>query len=148
MGFGSAERNYTKLVKFVDHDDEVFGRRLSEKKIAGLTHCAMGLVTEAGEFMDTLKKFAGYNRPLDEENLKEELCDLMWYIKKATIILRISIQDLMLLNTKKLLKRYPNGWSEKDGLARMDKVRINFPVRFARFIRNFFKHKENLNGQG
>ena len=43
-------------------------------------HAVAGIVTEAGELQDALKKHLFYGRPLDRTNLIEELGDLMWYV--------------------------------------------------------------------
>lgn len=45
-----------------------------------LLHGVIGLVTESGELLDTIKKSLFYGKPLDKTNLIEELGDLLWYI--------------------------------------------------------------------
>jgi hypothetical protein len=46
---------------------------------ADLWHMAIGLSGEAGEILDACKKYAIYCKPLDRDNLKEELGDLFFY---------------------------------------------------------------------
>lgn len=43
-------------------------------------HMLYGVITEVGEFVDSIKKFLAYKKPLDVVNLGEELADMMWYI--------------------------------------------------------------------
>jgi hypothetical protein len=42
-------------------------------------HMAIGVSGEAGELLDTIKKFAIYQKPLDFTNLIEELGDIEFY---------------------------------------------------------------------
>ena len=42
-------------------------------------HMAIGVSGEAGELLDTIKKFAIYQKPLDFTNLVEELGDIEFY---------------------------------------------------------------------
>ena len=45
-----------------------------------IEHAAMGMVTEAAELMDAVKKSKIYGRPIDRVNLVEEAGDIMWYL--------------------------------------------------------------------
>lgn len=82
--------------------------RLSQPRTIRLLHAAMGLSTEANEFLDALKKWIFYGKELDEVNLTEELGDLLYYLAIAASELNISINDLMIKNMQKLRKRYNN----------------------------------------
>ena len=73
-----------------------------------LLHAALGCVTEAGELADQMKKAVVYGRDLDKVNFVEELGDLLWYITLACNVLDISLAEVMMINTKKLQKRYPH----------------------------------------
>jgi len=53
---------------------------VAKPRTLNLLHAAMGICTESGEFFDPIKKHLMYGKPLDEENMREELGDLLWYI--------------------------------------------------------------------
>src|ERR1035438_3961414 len=60
-----------------------------------LLHAAMGISGESGELMDAVKKHIMYNKPLDVENVKEELGDLLWYMSLALDQIGSSFEDVM-----------------------------------------------------
>lgn len=98
--------------------------RLKDTKTLRLLHAAMGLCTEAGEFMDMLKKHILYGKPIDEVNLKEELGDSQWYSALAADALEAKLIDILQTNIDKLKARYPNKFTEIDALNRdLDKER-------------------------
>lgn len=73
-----------------------------------LLHAAMGLDTEAGEFMDALKKSIFYGKPLDKTNLKEEIGDLLWYLAIAMNELGTDFDTEQDRVIRKLKARYPS----------------------------------------
>lgn len=77
-----------------------------------LLHASMGLVTEAGEFQDMLKKHVFYGRELDEVNLKEEIGDILWYCAIALDALGSDFESVMQTNIDKLKARYPEKFTE------------------------------------
>ena len=86
-----------------------------------LLHCAIGIAGEAGELVDAIKKHFFYGQVLDEENVKEELGDLLFYIQSMCDTLNYSTEEIMNRNIKKLSKRYPDGYSDADAKTRADK---------------------------
>jgi NTP pyrophosphatase (non-canonical NTP hydrolase) len=46
---------------------------------ANILHMKMGIITEAAEVVDILKKKHAYGKEIDTPHLKEELGDIMWY---------------------------------------------------------------------
>lgn len=93
-----------------------------------LWHAATGCVTEANEMLDAAKKFAVYNKPLDVENLIEEIGDLEFYLGATLQTLsRILGRDVtrgecLQTNITKLRKRYPSGtYTDRDAQQRADK---------------------------
>lgn len=98
--------------------------RLQNIHTVRLLHAAMGLCTEAGEFLDMLKKHILYGKPLDEVNLKEELGDKLWYTALALDELKSTFGEVMEVNIAKLRARYPNKFTETDAINRdLDKER-------------------------
>lgn len=89
-----------------------------------LLHASMGLVTEAGEFQDMLKKHLYYNKPLDRVNLKEEIGDILWYCALALRSLDSDFEEVMDTNIKKLQARFPDKFTEEKANNRdLDKER-------------------------
>jgi NTP pyrophosphatase (non-canonical NTP hydrolase) len=87
-------------------------------KIIDLIHASMGLVTEAGEFQDMLKKHLYYGRELDEVNLKEEIGDMLWYCAIALEALDADFESVMQTNINKLRARYPEKFTEENANTR------------------------------
>ena len=77
-----------------------------------LLHASMGLVTEAGEFQDMLKKHLYYGKELDTVNLKEEIGDVLWYCAIALKALGTNFESVMKTNIEKLQARYPEKFTE------------------------------------
>ena len=75
-------------------------------------HASMGLVTEAGELMDTFKRTIFYGTLFDRTNLIEELGDLAYYLALMCDANNINMQDVLDTNSRKLKARYPNKFSE------------------------------------
>jgi NTP pyrophosphatase (non-canonical NTP hydrolase) len=92
---------------------ELMIERISDPTLIRLNHAASGLITEAGEFEDTLKKHIYYGAKLDKVNLKEELGDLLWYIALACDELKTSFEEVMAVNYKKLKERYGDKFTEE-----------------------------------
>lgn len=91
-------------------------------QIDNLNHALYGMTSETGEFADAMKKHVIYGKPLDTENLKEELGDLMWYIALAATALNTDLSIICEENIDKLRKRYPEKYTDAHAIARADKV--------------------------
>lgn len=85
---------------------------------AALLHYALGIVTEAGEIADALKKALIYGKELDEVNLLEEVGDLQWYEARLLDTLGFTFAQARERNIAKLRLRYPDGFSERDATVR------------------------------
>lgn len=82
-------------------------------------HALHGLVGEIGEIHSIYQKtYQGH--PFDEEELKKELGDLLWFIAEYCTILEWSLEDIMQMNIEKLKKRYPEGFSEELSVNRKE----------------------------
>jgi NTP pyrophosphatase (non-canonical NTP hydrolase) len=89
-----------------------------DSKLSDELHMAMGLVTEAGEFMDVYKRKLAYKKDIDYVNLKEELGDILWYIANFCNINDWSIEELMDININKLRVRFPEKFTQDNALNR------------------------------
>lgn len=87
-----------------------------------LMHSALGLAGEVGELTDTVKKHLVYGKPLDQENLVEELGDILWFVALACTTLDISLSAIATLNIEKLEKRYPERYTDELASKRLDKA--------------------------
>lgn len=107
-------RDYiTNVLKTESNDFDKIHERLNPIETQRLLHAGMGLVTEAGEFMDMLKKHIFYGKIIDFVNLKEELGDLLWYIGIAAQELgEESFERIMETNIGKLKARYGDKFGE------------------------------------
>jgi NTP pyrophosphatase (non-canonical NTP hydrolase) len=89
-----------------------------------LSHCAMGIGSEAGEILTELKRVVHYGAELDEKviaHLREEMGDLTWYLAVLCEALEIPMNQVARENIAKLFKRFPEKFSEADAMARADK---------------------------
>lgn len=78
--------------------------------LGGIIEGCLGLSGESGEFTDLVKKWIFHEKPLDEEHIKKELGDVLWYVALLCESFGWKMEDVMSLNIEKLKKRYPNGF--------------------------------------
>jgi NTP pyrophosphatase (non-canonical NTP hydrolase) len=89
-------------------------------------HMAVGIVGEAGELIDAVKKATIYRKPLDRVNVIEELGDLEFYMEGLRSEYGITREETLEANLNKLLKgdraRYAEGsYSDEQAKDRADK---------------------------
>lgn len=89
---------------------------------ADLWHMGTGVSGEAGELLDAIKKHVIYNKPIDIENVIEELGDLEFYMEGIRQNLGITREQTIEQNISKLSVRY-NGltYSDQKAQDRADK---------------------------
>jgi len=69
----------------------------------------LGLVSEAGEVAGLYEKMVFQDQQVDEEELKKELGDTLWYLTYLILANGWTLQEIMEDNTAKLRERYPKG---------------------------------------
>lgn len=81
---------------------------------------SFGLMGETGEVIDCLKKilFHGHDLELNQDKLKIELGDCLWYIATLATTAGLSLDDVASANIEKLKARCPDGFSEKRSINR------------------------------
>ena len=90
---------------------------------AHMLHMAMGISGEAGELLDAIKKAVIYNKPLDLENVIEELGDIEFYLEGLRQGLGMNREDTLEANIKKLSVRYEGlKYSDTAAQTRADKA--------------------------
>lgn len=83
-----------------------------------LLHAAIGITTEAGELMDSLKKFMFYGKALDTTNVQEEFGDILWYIAIGLDAMGTTFDVEMDRVIRKLKVRYPEQFNVVDANVR------------------------------
>lgn len=89
-----------------------------------LTHAALGLTSDAGEFATVVKRFVCYGKMLDDKmraQAIEELGDVLWFIVLAAETLNVTLENVAQTNIAKLMLRYPDKYSDEAAEARADK---------------------------
>lgn len=89
---------------------------------ANLLHIAMLIAGEAGEIVDAIKKHVIYGKPLDVQNVDEECGDIIFGVTALLNAIGKTEEGCKKRNIEKLLKRYANGYSDKDAQERKDKA--------------------------
>ena len=80
----------------------------------------LGLVGEAGECADMIKKHLFQEHELDEQHLVKELGDICWYLAIAADALGYDLETVMQMNVDKLAKRYPEGFDAMKSINRAE----------------------------
>lgn len=121
-----SEEEYKKYIKFVRKLSEEPSTRFELSKACSvsptLLHAQMGLVTEAAEVTDLVKKHVGYERSLDIQKLKDELGDMLFYWTLAVDECKSTFKEIMKMNMAKLTARYIDGYSNEEANNRDLKV--------------------------
>lgn len=106
-------KEYVKnAVRTESRDFEAIAARMSQVENQRLLHAGIGLATEAGEFLDALKKHVFYGKDLDKVNLSEEMGDIFWYCAIIADQLGVDFTQVMEVNIAKLKARYGDKFTE------------------------------------
>ena len=101
----SARENFCLENRCSESDSEI-----RNADFGGVLNACLGLSGEVGEFNDMIKKWIFHEKDLDEEHLKKELGDIMWYIAMMCHAFRWDLDEIMEMNVNKLKARYPEGF--------------------------------------
>lgn len=114
--------NYTALVRNLRKPRQEVLDELTPEQ-ADLWHMGTLLITEAGELLDAIKKHVIYQKPLDFDNVVEELGDLEFSLEGIRQILSITREMTLEHNHEKLYTRYNEGsYSNTAAQQRADKT--------------------------
>lgn len=105
-------RNWTHETQyFSDYQQDVL-RTIPQKGDKNiLAGAALGLVCEAGEAGDVIKKYLFQGHELNADHLMEELGDTFFYMTVIMQVMGLTLTDVITANQKKRAERYPNGFS-------------------------------------
>lgn len=113
--------DHTSLVKNLAKPGDEILKSMNGHQ-AHLVHMSMGIAGEAGELIDAIKKSWAYGKPLDIDNVIEELGDLEFYMEGMRQALHLTREEIIQANIKKLEKRYESGkYSDAQAQLRKDK---------------------------
>ena len=85
-------------------------------------HARGGICEEAGELSTCLKRHVVYGKPLDRENLVEELGDLRFFMQAVMNLFGIDEQEVLQGNAEKLSDRYKSlTYTQEAAWLRADK---------------------------
>lgn len=88
----------------------------------GLAYCVLGLVGEAGEVANDVKKMNRDDRTMRKperiEAVLDELGDLMWYAAQSCTEIGVSLQLVIEMNREKLRSRQERNVLHGDGSRR------------------------------
>ena len=83
-----------------------------------MLHSALGIFTEAAEFLEAVVKSTFAGEEFDRTNAIEELGDLEWYMAVMRQRLTVSQEKVQRINIAKLRARYPEKFEKADALER------------------------------
>ena len=122
---GIDSREYVEdVLRTESNDFGAISARLSDPTTIRLLHSAMGMSTEANEFLDHMKKVIFYGKELDFVNIEEEIGDSEWYKSIGVDELQSSFRKIWRKNIAKLKARYEGKFNETKAEDRdLDKER-------------------------
>lgn len=88
-----------------------------------LANWALGLIGEAGEIAEDMKKHLYHEHELDHDALVKELGDVLWYLAVLAQEVGVELEEVATTNIAKLRLRYPDGFSPAHSMRRADKGR-------------------------
>lgn len=113
--------SHSDMVKTLAKSGEDILAELSPDQVHNW-HMATGVSGEAGELLDAVKKYAIYQKPIDHENVVEELGDLEFYMEGLRQGFGITREETLDHNINKLAKRYEGfKYTNEAAHARADK---------------------------
>jgi NTP pyrophosphatase (non-canonical NTP hydrolase) len=91
---------------FSQYETKVMGFRLPQ---ADASYAVLGLIGELGELYGSWAKNIRDGTPMDEENSKKELGDILWFLAAICQDLDVSLAEVAQMNIDKLSKRSAKG---------------------------------------
>lgn len=83
-------------------------------------HAALGLVGEAGEVSELVKKITFHDHNYPPILIEKELGDVLYYLAVLAAEFGLRLGDVAASNQAKLLARYPDGYSDQASKERRD----------------------------
>ncbi len=116
------EQEFSTMVAKLAKDGADILKEMTPEQ-AHLLHMGIGVTGEAGELLDAIKKHVIYQKPLDIENIIEEVGDIYFYLEGIHSGVNFSRRTALEKNQEKLGLRYAKGsYSNDQAKERADKV--------------------------
>ena len=93
-------------------------RTATSDKSEWLENAIYGIIGEAGEIVDLVKKHKWQGHELDSHEVALELGDLLWYGSLLASAIDYELGTVMQMNEEKLKKRYPEGFRKERSINR------------------------------
>lgn len=106
---------YQQLAERTANMDHTNGMTIRDYR---LTNFGLGISGEAGEVTDHIKKIVFHGHKLDKDNIKKELGDVLWYVATLATTVGLDLEEIAVANIEKLMKRYPDGFSQEKSVNR------------------------------
>lgn len=118
-----SDRYIEEVLTTKSSDYEGIIERITDGPTIDMLHAAMGMVTEAAEIMDMLKKHIFYGKELDLVNAEEELGDSNWYQSLMIHSMRLkghftTWEKIWDKNIEKLKARYGDKFNKEGAINR------------------------------
>lgn len=81
---------------------------------------AMGAAGEAGEVLELAKKYLYHAHDLDQDLLRKEIGDVLWYVAALCTVLGYDLAEVAQENLDKLSARYPDGFDPEKSRNRAE----------------------------
>lgn len=130
-----AQEEAIDLLKYLEHLKQVIDadgitandyqraclRTATSDKSEWLENAIYGIIGEAGEIVDLVKKHKWQGHELETHEVALELGDLLWYCSLLASAINHELGTVMQMNEEKLRERYPEGFSKDRSINRKEK---------------------------
>lgn len=91
-----------------------YPKEQNDPAIVEAMYCALGLVGEAGEVSEKIKKWHR-DQKIDKQAVVLELGDVLYYLTRLAASMGVTLNDVMIGNVKKLTDRRDRGVLKGEG---------------------------------
>ena len=102
------------MKEFNEYNTFVKGMKFYPEKHA-IVYPTLGMMGEAGETSEKVKKWLRGDRELDKKELLKEAGDVLWYLTSLADDLGFTLQDMVDANVEKLNSRKDRGVLQGNG---------------------------------
>ena len=118
----NSDERMERIMEMTGNEYQKLAERTINKDLSeheAMYHALHGMVGEIGEIHSLYQKlYQGHE--IDEEHVKKELGDLLWFIAEYCTAMNWKMEDIMKMNIEKLKARYPEGFSADKSLHRKE----------------------------
>lgn len=104
------------------YDDDSLAKSVFALGLAGeaaeTLDLAIRMAVKAGKIADIVKKEIGHDHPEDQEQMRKELGDDLWYVAALAYKYGWTLAEIATANIEKLKSRYPSGFDSDRSINR------------------------------